>query len=381
MTGDDSDQVPDAPAGLEREFDDLDAALLDDYQSGFPVRETPFEAIADRIDADPDEVFERVRSYVDVGLVRRVGPVLDPSAIGSSTLAALRVPDEEVDEVAAVVNEYPEVSHNYRRDHEWNVWFVLTAQSREQRSSILDEIASRTGYEPLSLPKLRKYCLDLQFPIVRERGRDAETARERGRDAETAGVGDASDDRQVIEATAERGSRSDGSDDRELTAIERTVLDAIQDGFPPTRTPYADIAAEIDETPSTVVSTIDRLLEDGFIKRIGFVVDRRAVGYDANAMIVWAVPEAEIDEVGARAGGVPAVTKCYYRPQRPERGWEYTLFTMIHGTDPAVVDEVVEELASEHVPYPHERLETVERFKQTGTRYGTLLGEDGESDR
>ncbi|MFB6151894.1 MAG: Lrp/AsnC family transcriptional regulator [Haloarculaceae archaeon] len=344
------------------DLDGVDATLLDAYQSGLPVRERPFDRVADELGVTPGEVLDRLRAHDRSGLVRRVGPVLDPSVIGSSTLAALRVPDAAVGEAAAVVSEYTEVSHNYRRDHKWNVWFVLTARSRERRDAVLDEIGERTGHDPLSLPKRTQYCLDLQFPVAGDRAREGA--------ATTAG----GTEPRIPEAETDRGRTGT---DAPLHSAEAAVLDAIQDGLPPSRTPYADVAADLGLAVSTVLETVSRLLATGHVKRVGVVVNHHAAGFRDNCMLVWDVPDGELDAVGTDFGNRHYVTKCYHRPRRPDRGWPYNLFTMIHARDADDLDGWIDEMAADY-PHPHERLETVERFKQTGTRYDVLLPDADE---
>ncbi|MFB6304675.1 MAG: Lrp/AsnC family transcriptional regulator, partial [Haloferacaceae archaeon] len=101
-------------------LDDVDAALVDGYQSGFPVVERPFRAVAADLGVTERGALERVERLRERGVVRRFGAVLNPPVIGSSTLAALAVPDDRFEAVADVVNGYRQVNHNYRRDHEWN---------------------------------------------------------------------------------------------------------------------------------------------------------------------------------------------------------------------------------------------------------------------
>ena len=110
------------------QIDDVDAALVDGYQSGFPVEERPFERVGADLGIGADEARERVERLLDAGIFRRFGPVLNPPVIGASALAAISVPDERFDEAATVVNSYDQVNHNYARDHEWNMWFVVTAR-------------------------------------------------------------------------------------------------------------------------------------------------------------------------------------------------------------------------------------------------------------
>ncbi len=342
-----------AGSDWRRGLEAVDAVLLDEYQRGFPIQQEPYQALEAVTGLEETAILERVRAHCEAGLVRRLGPVLDPSVIGSSTLAALAVPEDEFAAATEMVNAYPEVSHNYRRDHEWNMWFVLTAASRDRRDEILEEIATQTGHEPLVLPKETEFRLDLQFPVVGDRT----NAGDRGREHQS-------------EPAATRGNTADQP---AMTALEATILDAVQDGVPLTRTPYADLATELDLEPSAVVSGIESCLSKGFIKRFGLVIDHHAVGFRHNCMVVWAVPDDQVDTVGEQAGQHPFVTKCYHRPRRPDRGWEYTLFTMIHAREAAVVDRTIEELSTDAVPYPYRRLETVKRLKQTGTRYEQLL--------
>ncbi|MDZ7747076.1 MAG: hypothetical protein U5K28_11440 [Halobacteriales archaeon] len=113
--------------------------------------------------------------------------------------------------------------------------------------------------------------------------------------------------------------------------------------------------------------------ENGCIKRIGCVVNHVVTGFDSNCMVVWDVPDEMLDEYGERVGKLPYVTLCYHRPRRPEQGWEYNLFTMVHGRDPAAVDEVINELANEYLPVDHERLYSTATLKQTGAQYEELV--------
>jgi DNA-binding Lrp family transcriptional regulator len=93
-------------------------------------------------------------------------------------------------------------------------------------------------------------------------------------------------------------------------------------------------------------------------------------------MVVWDVPDDRLEEVGIAVGRLPYVTLCYHRPRRPGHEWEYNLFTMIHGREQEAVDEKIDELATDHIPYDHERLYSTETLKQTGARYEDLVGED-----
>jgi DNA-binding Lrp family transcriptional regulator len=336
-------------------LDDVDAALVDGYQSGFPVAERPFRLVGGELGIDEADAVERVRRLREAGVFRRFGAVLNPPVIGSSTLAAVRAPEERFDEVAETINGYRQVNHNYRRDHEWNTWFVVTAGSRETRDRILREIEDETGCEVLNLPMLTDYYIDLEFPVVNgdrfARESQGETTVEATRISETATGG--------------------------LTALEADLLVAIQGGLPLSATPYRDVAREIDADVDDVLAAVERLLDGGQIKRIGCVVNHVVTGFRNNCMVVWDVPDDELDERGRAVGSLPYVTLCYHRPRRPEQGWEYNLFTMVHGREADAVDAKIDELAADHLPFDHERLYSTETLKQTGARYDELVSSDG----
>ena len=349
-------------ADWRADVDAVDAALIDEYQSGFPVESHPFERVAREIsaetgvDVDAAEVLDRVRDLRERGVFRRFGAVLNPPVIGSSTLAAVRAPEDRFDDVAEVINGYRQVNHNYRRDHEWNQWFVVTAGSREKRDEILAEIEERTGCEVLALPMLTDYYIDLGFPVVNA-DRFA---------------------RESLDETAVSATRISEDARGDLTALEADLLLAIQDGFPLSATPYADVADEIGADVDDVLAAVERLLADGCIKRIGCVVNHVVTGFTNNCMVVWDVPDEELDERGESVGSLPYVTLCYHRPRREGQEWPYNLFTMIHGREAEAVDAKIDELAADHLPFDHERLYSTETLKQTGAQYEDLVADDEE---
>ncbi len=339
-------------------IDDVDASIIDGFQSGFPVVPRPFRVLGEAVNVSEAEALERVERLYERGVFRRFGPVLNPPVIGSSTLAAVQAPEDRFDEIADVINAYPQINHNYRRDHEWNMWFVVTAGSRQRRDEILDDIETRTGCTILNLPMLTDFYINLEFPVVNA----DRFARE------TDGPGESGFGSTKVDATR---ISEDATGD--LSEFEAELLLEIQSGFPLSRTPYADIAATLDADVPDVVAGIERLLDAGCIKRIGCVVNHIVTGFDSNCMVVWDVDDEELDERGVAVGDLPYVTLCYHRPRRPELDWEYNLFTMIHGRDAAAVDEKIDELAAEHLPFDHERLYSTETLKQTGARYEELV--------
>ncbi|MGD8310737.1 MAG: Lrp/AsnC family transcriptional regulator [Chromatiales bacterium] len=148
-----------------REYSALERRLLNDFQRGLPLDPRPFAVVAERLGVDERQVIEALERLQGEGAVSRVGPVLAPNRIGASTLAAMAVPPERLDEVAALVSDRPEVNHNYQRDHEINLWFVIAAGDRAAVDRCLGEIEDRTGLAVLDLPMLEDYFIDLGFDL------------------------------------------------------------------------------------------------------------------------------------------------------------------------------------------------------------------------
>jgi len=334
-------------------IDEVDAALIDEFQSDFPIQERPFETVGDALGVSAEMALDRVKTLRDDGIFRRFGPVLNPPVIGSSTLAAVSAPEDQFDEVAEVINEYRQVNHNYARDHEWNMWFVVTAGSRQRRDEILADIEERTGCSVLVLPMLTDYYIDLEFPVVN-------------------GDRFARESLETTDASATRISEDAAAD---LSELDRRLLLEIQTGFPLVATPYREVAAAVNADVSEVLAAIKRLKRTGCIKRIGCVVNHIVTGFDNNCMVVWDVPDDALDERGQAVGELPYVTLCYHRPRRPDQDWQYNLFTMIHGREATVVDQKIDELATDHLPYDHDRLYSTATLKQTGARYDDIVGQ------
>ncbi|MCB1851394.1 MAG: Lrp/AsnC family transcriptional regulator [Gammaproteobacteria bacterium] len=146
-------------------LNELERRLLDAFQRGFPLSPTPFQEIADRLGTSEEVVLGVLKRLQRSGIISRIGPVFKPKRIGSSTLAAMSIPQEELDRVAAVVSSYVEVNHNYERENEYNLWFVITSPSKERLQQVLGELESRTGYPILDLPLVKQHHIDLGFPL------------------------------------------------------------------------------------------------------------------------------------------------------------------------------------------------------------------------
>ncbi len=328
----------------------LEKSLLNAFQHDFPLVPKPFATVAARIGARESEVLATLSRLQAQGTVSRVGPVFRPHRVGTSTLAAMAVPPEQLSGVATLVNAYPEVNHNYEREHHFNLWFVVTAADEAQLNAVLVDIGERAGLPVMSLPMLEAYHLDLGFRL------DPPGVNE------GAAVRRATPSSPQVELVRRPLSIRDEAD--------RRLVAAVQGGLALTERPYAAVAHAAQLAEKQVLRRLGEWLQDGTIGRHGIVVRHRELGYRANAMVVWDIPDEEVREVGNRFRQFDFVTLCYRRPRRLPH-WPYNLFCMIHGQDRAAVEQRVQLLATECGLSHVERavLFSLRRFKQRGARY------------
>ena len=146
-------------------FTKLEQRLLNDFQRSMPLSATPYADIAEELGVTEDEAMASIKSLQERGVISRVGPVFRPNRIGVSTLAAMSVPKQDLECVARIISAFPEVNHNYEREHEYNLWFVVTASSTEHLDIVLHEIEQHAEYPLMSLPMLEDYFIDLGFDL------------------------------------------------------------------------------------------------------------------------------------------------------------------------------------------------------------------------
>ncbi len=324
----------------------LTAKLLNDFQRNFPLHSTPFAQIARRLDTSPEVVLEELRALKEKGAVSRVGPVFRPNTVGASTLAAMSVPADRLQAVAAVVNQFPQVNHNYEREHAYNLWFVVTAENQGILEQTLNEIQLEAGYRVLSLPLVRDYHIDLGFRMNLNQQDEIVTT----------GSG-------AADTTSTAGRES-------LFGSMEDLIEVIQSGLPLVARPYQEVADRMGWSEQTVIDRLREMIDAGIIKRLGVVVRHHELGYRSNAMVVWDVADDQVDALGKRLGQQDCVTLCYQRPRRlPD--WPYNLFCMVHGRDRgevlACIDDMVEGLGLEEVA--HTVLFSGQRFRQRGALY------------
>lgn len=154
------------PQDMALNLGTLERRLLNEFQHNFPLVPNPYAEIAKRLGTDEQSVLQALEVLQRTGAVSRVGAVFQTHRVGASTLAAMAVPDEQLEEVAELVSGYTEVNHNYEREHRFNLWFVATAADEKQLVAVLEDIEQRTGIAVMALPMLEDYHINLGFELA-----------------------------------------------------------------------------------------------------------------------------------------------------------------------------------------------------------------------
>ncbi|MCB1892944.1 MAG: Lrp/AsnC family transcriptional regulator [Rhodocyclaceae bacterium] len=321
-------------------MDSLDFRLINEFQRDFPLEPRPFAEIAYRLCVDEEIVLAALQRLRGEGVVSRVGAVFAPRRVGASTLAALAAPPGQLDEIAARVSARPEVNHNYEREHRYNLWFVVTARDEAHLAEALAAIERDTGCQVISLPLEHEFYIDLGFDL--------------------AGVCKAPCTMRRIEP----------GDLRDLTMPEQRLMGALQHGLELVPQPFARLGEQSGMDEAEVIAILKRWRAEGLIKRFGVVVRHHELGFTANAMVVWDLPDDEVERVGGLLAAEPEVTLCYQR-RRHAPEWPYNLFCMIHGRARGEVEAAAASLRQRHSlsQVPHALLFSRRRFKQRGAHY------------
>lgn len=312
-----------APRRPHHTPDDVDRELLNQLQSGIALTPAPYAEVGARMGLAEDEVLSRLRLLKDADIVRQVSAIFDTRALGyESTLVAAKYPAERLFEAAAVVGGHPGVSHNYRRTHDFNLWFTLAVEpdSALGLQRTMDMLADATGAESMRmLPTLKLYKINVQLDMTGS--------------AET-GAKDA--------APRPAPVRGDGV---LPTDADKRAIDILQRDLPLESRPFDTWAAAAGMGTDELLAQAEKFVERSYMRRFAAVLNHRRAGFGANGMAVWKVPEEELEDIGPRMAAFRAVSHCYRRPTYPD--WPYSVFTMVHQRSKDACEEAIEAIAQE----------------------------------
>jgi DNA-binding Lrp family transcriptional regulator len=337
-------------------LDEADKRLLNLMQGSFALTPRPFAHVAGLAGLTEAEVMTRVQRLLDKRIIREITPIFDTRALGyDSMLVAAKVDPEHPHRAARIINAHPGVTHNYLRNHEFNLWFTIATEpgSKLGLSGTLDVLAAETGAQSIrQLPTLKLFKIRMDLEM--EQGTDALSA---------AG--------QAVEPI-------------ELTPIEVTPEDvetirATQGPMPVVSEPYAGAAERLGVAQEDVLARLESLKERGGLRRVAAILFHRRAGFSANGMGVWAVPDDEILETGKRMAAFRGVSHCYQRPTYED--WPYSVFTMAHGRSKEECDSILDSIAADTGIEQRATLYSSTEFKKVRMLYFTEAFRQWEEER
>jgi len=302
-------------------LDETDKQLLNLMQGRFPLDPRPFAVVAALAGLTEAEVLERVARLLDKRIIREITPIFDTRAFGyASMLVAAKVDAANPHRAAQFINSHPGVTHNYLRDHDFNLWFTIAVEpgSALGLQGTLDVMAERTGAESIrQLPTLKLFKIRMDLEM--EGGTDALST-----------AGQASEPLELAPI--------------ELTEDDVATVRATQGPMPVVSEPYAPAAERLGVPVDVVLERLASLRERGGLRRVAAILYHRRAGFSANGMGVWAVPEEKILETGKRMAAFRGISHCYERPTYPD--WPYSVFTMAHGRSKDECDAILDSIAA-----------------------------------
>ena len=327
-------------------LDETDKSLLNLLQGSFPIARRPFEHVAGLAGITEDEAIARAAHLLDKRIIREITPIFDTRALGySSMLVAARVDPEYPHRAASFINTHPGVTHNYLRDHDFNLWFTLATEPGSQlgMDGTLEVMAEKTGAQSIrQLPTLRLFKIRMDLEME-------------GGTADLAKAGEALPPREL--------------EPIELSEEDVATIKATQGPMPAVAEPFAPAAERLGVPQEEVFARLESLRERGGLRRVAAILFHRRAGFSANGMGVWRVPAERIEAVGIQMAATRGISHCYERPTYPD--WPYSVFTMAHGRSKEECDAILDSIAESTGIHERATLYSSTEFKKVRMLYFT----------
>jgi DNA-binding Lrp family transcriptional regulator len=303
-------------------LDDLDRRLLNLMQGSFPIAARPYAHVASRAGITEREAIDRVKRLIDERIIRQVTPIFDTRALGySSMLVAAKVDPENPWRAANVINAHPGVSHNYLRNHEFNIWFTIATEpdSKLGLEGTLEALGREAGAESIrQLPTLKLFKIRMDLEME----------------------GDTDALAMAVEVAPPAETEPQPYDERDVAVIRAT-----QGDMPIVEEPYAAAASSLAVSVEELLEHLQGMQERRLLRRVAAILYHRRAGFSANGMGVWKVPEERVMELGPRMAAFRGISHCYQRPTYED--WPYSIFTMAHGRSKEECDAILESIAAQ----------------------------------
>lgn len=298
-------------------LDAFDKSLLNQMQGSFPIVPRPYAEVATALGVEEDVVLKRVAELVQQRIIRQVTPIFDTRALGyQSMLVAAKVDPEHPWRPAKIINEHPGVSHNYLRNHEFNMWFTVATEPDSQLGleGTLEVLKQETGAESVrQLPTLKLFKIRMDLEM--------------------------SGDTEALAKNAEAVAPAE-TDPQPYDEFDKAVIRATQGDLPIVSEPYAEAAKSLGVPVDKLIAHLEGMTERNLLRRVAAILFHRRAGFSANGMGVWKVPQDRVLEIGSRMAAFRGISHCYERPTYGD--WPYQLFTMAHGRSKEECDAILD---------------------------------------
>jgi siroheme decarboxylase len=323
-------------------IDTLDKNLLNEIQWVFPLTERPFLEISKHYNVPEDEIIQRIMYMKGLGLIRQINAIFDTRRLGyKSALIAFAVKPDKLDYVANEVNKHPGVSHNYERNHEFNMWFTLAVPPYTYLNEDLNTLASLEGVIKYRLlPTLKLYKIGVRLDMVNE---------------------DLKKPQPTDKVKKLNPSKFD------LTDRDKDFIRELQKDLEIIPEPFKALAENLGVTTADLFSKAKEYEQIGVMRRFAAILRHRDAGFSANGMVVWNVPEEKIDEIGYKLASFPQISHCYRRPTYPD--WQFNLFSMIHARTLEAAETIAAEMSETVGIKDYRILFSSREFKKERVKY------------
>ena len=329
------------------EMDGADTQLCDLIQNEFPVVERPYAALGETLGLTEDDVIGRVSHLRGERIIRQISAIFDTRKLGyTSMLVAAKTPPERADEAAEVISSHPGVTHNYRREHDFNLWYTVAVppDSRLGLERTIDELHRQSGaISTRLLPTLTRYKIGVDLDMKGGRDPAAKKARQ---------------------APTQLAPPPEDISERDVAAVR-----ALQTDLRAVAEPFAGPAARHGYTVPELFEAAARFQATGQMRRFAAVLYHRSAGFTFNGMGVWRAPEERMDEIGSLMASFRGVSHCYQRPTYPD--WPYSVFSMTHGRSRDECEAVLRAISEETGLTDYIVLYSVREYKKTRLQYFT----------
>ncbi len=328
--------------GYMTSMDNLDKEILNEIQWSFPLVTRPFDSIAKKFNTTPKIVKERLNNLKEIGVLRQLSAIFDTRKLGyTSSLVAMEIEADKLEYVASQINRHPGVTHNYERDHEFNLWFTLAVPPGADLKAELDKFNVLQGIKKVRmLPTLQLFKIGVKLDLVDEKKHDIAPTEEK----------------KEIKNIKFEPTEQDKNFIRELQK-NMEIIDE----------PFVNAANNLGLTENEVFEKMKHYEDIGVMRRFAAILRHRQIGFTANGMIVWKVPEDKISEVGGKLGSFPQVSHCYERPTYPD--WPYNVFSMIHCKTQDEAHDVAKTIQDQIHVDDYDILFSTREFKKTRVEY------------